>query len=332
MLSVNYLTIKLKRNSLNEESQSEYFEIKSDIDSGTESDEELNKSCQHLQNRMDMSSHDSESFRERFTRERTRSSSGKENAPIIPVRGRQTRRERKSECEMLDCESSEKTRVRDRSESPLDMGADFALPSDSDLNWGDQHSSEEELEVINSQPVNEFRPVRLETRSAGPMRSRDQQGEKRKWSQFLQVTRFRDVPDRLSRFRSGSALGVLISDGVNNGISSDDDDMIPCTRLTPVPVQFRTSPPEDAHRPFRSQSPPNKLFHAEAVQNGTSDHGVGLTPKDVVSIGGAQKKQRKGLRPQFLQRPYLDFEKMQELKAHSMTAWQHDGELSLFCW
>ncbi|XP_065564624.1 uncharacterized protein LOC136029979 isoform X4 [Artemia franciscana] len=281
---------------------------------------------------MDMSSHDSESFRERFTRERTRSSSGKENAPIIPVRGRQTRRERKSECEMLDCESSEKTRVRDRSESPLDMGADFALPSDSDLNWGDQHSSEEELEVINSQPVNEFRPVRLETRSAGPMRSRDQQGEKRKWSQFLQVTRFRDVPDRLSRFRSGSALGVLISDGVNNGISSDDDDMIPCTRLTPVPVQFRTSPPEDAHRPFRSQSPPNKLFHAEAVQNGTSDHGVGLTPKDVVSIGGAQKKQRKGLRPQFLQRPYLDFEKMQELKAHSMTAWQHDGELSLFCW
>ncbi|KAG8323358.1 hypothetical protein J6590_006368 [Homalodisca vitripennis] len=54
---------------------------------------------------------------------------------------------------------------------------DSALPSDSDLNY-DHHSSEEELEVINSTPHHSQEIVRSRSASTVP--------EKRKWSQRTQ--------------------------------------------------------------------------------------------------------------------------------------------------
>lgn len=70
-------------------------------------------------------------------RERTRSESGKENS-TRPVT-RQRRSERRCDDDTAP-------------DSPIDV-TDSALPSDSDQNhWGDQHSSEEELECINGGP------------------------------------------------------------------------------------------------------------------------------------------------------------------------------------
>lgn len=59
---------------------------------------------------------------------------------------------------------------------------DSALPSDSDLNY-DHHSSEEELEVINSSQHHTSDVVRSRSASTVP--------EKRKWSQvsFIKLTK-----------------------------------------------------------------------------------------------------------------------------------------------
>lgn len=156
-------------------------------------------------------------------------------------------------------------------EEEEDSALDSALPSDSDLT-ADQHSSEEELEVINGN---------------SPCR------EKRKW---CQVTR---------------------SSGVSRGDSScSSDDELHVLSATPTPLQFRSSPPADAHRPG-SQSPPAKLFHPSS--QGTQ----GSSPR---------KRHRHAPRAHHIQRPCLDFEKMQQLKTRAVTTWRHGGELSLYCW
>lgn len=66
----------------------------------------------------------------------------------------------------------------------------------------------------------------------------------------------------------------------------------------------------------RSVSPPAKVFHC-----------------------AVSPRRRQPSRQQRLQRPHrpcLDFDKMQQLKARSVTTWrhsnEHSGELSVFCW
>lgn len=44
------------------------------------------------------------------------------------------------------------------------------------------------------------------------------------------------------------------------------------------------------------------------------------------------KRHRSTPKPQNIQRPCLDFEKMQQIKTKVVTSWRQGTELSLFCW
>ncbi|XP_073977757.1 regulator of eph expression isoform X2 [Rhodnius prolixus] len=199
---------------------------------------------------------------------------------------------------------------------------DSALPSDCDQGY-DQHSSEEELEVINC------KQTKLSTGQ-----------EKRKWSQVTAegsttgslgnsvISTRRHLAGQRPRTECGIAEGIGIAGGgggVGDGSSapsSDDEIVVDIARHTtghtgdrsgsgdnsgPTPVQFRTSPPRGTHRP-----------HSAAH----------LVPHEA----SPRKRHRNAAPP----RPCLDFEKMQQLKARAMTAWRHrgdtTGELSVYCW
>lgn len=187
---------------------------------------------------------------------------------------------------------------------------DSALASDSDAN-NDHHSSEEELEVINSSPKE---PV--ERRNAGRcgtvpanLRSASVNAlpEKRKWSE-INLTNLGSV-GKLNR------LCLTPGTRIDQSSGSSDDEVQGFLAAVGAPVEFRTSPPIDVVKPGKSLSPPPKLFHYE------------VSPR---------KRHRHLHRPHHLQRPCLDFEKMQQLKARAVTAWRHNGdhggELSVFCW
>ncbi|XP_067009560.1 uncharacterized protein Reph isoform X2 [Anabrus simplex] len=201
---------------------------------------------------------------------------------------------------------------------------DSALPSDSDHNY-DHHSSEEELEVINS-PSNCAAAASAAAAAASAAVPKMTAAcssvtavlpEKRKWSAVEAVVQV------------GSAA-VLIADGHHSsGASSSDEEVQGLLAAMNTPVQFRSSPPLDAHKPGRSLSPPPKLFHygGAGIAGG---HPAEASPR---------KRHRHTPRPHHIQRPCLDFEKMQQLKARAVTAWRHSGdhgghggELSVFCW
>ena len=100
---------------------------------------------------------------------------------------------------------------------------------------------------------------------------------------------------------------------------------------SPLPLEFRTSPPEGAHRPTRSLSPPPKLFAADAEHlvgagagGGATASGGGVTASGggalaALSVangnvaGSPRKRHRHTHRPHNIQRPCLDFEKMQQV-------------------
>ncbi|XP_046663723.1 uncharacterized protein LOC124356643 isoform X2 [Homalodisca vitripennis] len=176
---------------------------------------------------------------------------------------------------------------------------DSALPSDSDLNY-DHHSSEEELEVINSTPHHSQEIVRSRSASTVP--------EKRKWSQVTPEVVCVTATARRTVAASVSLPRCELS-------SSSDEEVQGLLATMSAPVQFCTSPPRHAHRPgHRSLSPPPKLFHY------------------VPSPAASPRKRHRNT----IQRPCLDFEKMQQMKARAVTAWRHNGEhggeLSVFCW
>ncbi|XP_054262233.1 uncharacterized protein LOC128986113 isoform X2 [Macrosteles quadrilineatus] len=176
---------------------------------------------------------------------------------------------------------------------------DSALPSDSGEGEGDHHSSEEELEVINSSHGHDHAAdAALRSRSASTV------PEKRKWSQV--TPEVSSEPSRRTVVSSLSLPRCELS-------SSSDEEVQGLLATMSPPVQFRTSPPRHAHRPgHRSLSPPPKLFHY---------------------VPSPRKRHR---HTAAIQRPCLDFEKMQQLKARAVTAWRHSGEhggeLSVFCW
>lgn len=86
-----------------------------------------------------------------------------------------------------------------------------------------------------------------------------------------------------------SSAGMRRSD-LSSG-SSDEE----VQGLLATPVQFRTSPPRGAHRPGRSFSPPPKLFHYATGQD------------------SSPRKRHRHATPHAIQRPCLDFEKMQQV-------------------
>ncbi|XP_063242712.1 uncharacterized protein LOC134542423 isoform X2 [Bacillus rossius redtenbacheri] len=202
---------------------------------------------------------------------------------------------------------------------------DSALPSD------DHHSSEEELEVINSS-----QPVAVACRASSVTVP-----EKRKWSQITADHRHaatiaasvscgnlapsggaaasaaaRPAPATPCPAAAAAAAAASAPSHDHSCGSSDEE----VQGLLSAPVQFRTSPPLDARKPGRSLSPPPKLFHLCSAAAAAAD----VSPR---------KRHRHTPRP----RPCLDFEKMQQLKARSVTAWRHGGdhgggERSVFCW
>jgi hypothetical protein len=139
----------------------------------------------------------------------------------------------------------------------------------------------------------------------------------------------------------------------------------------PTPLQFSTSPPVDVHKPRRSLSPqagwpprsvspPPKLVASpeRPPPMGNLSSSLGDLPclmstgEDSSSYSSRRRagpascyssstttskksisprKRSRTSRVHHIQRPCLDFEKMQQLRAHSVS-WRHGGELSLFCW
>ncbi|XP_048507067.1 uncharacterized protein LOC105684858 [Athalia rosae] len=214
------------------------------------------------------------------------------------------------------------------------------------LNYNDQHSSEEELEVINS-------PRTISSQSCRPATA----PEKRKWSQVscgsnharspsqtqLQLIHHSQTTSAIVGGATSSAPASRAGREPAGSGSSDEEVQGLLGDSMSQPVQFRTSPPVDAHKPGRSLSPPPKLFHASVRDprpprprsrprpHPLIDH-LDADP-DALSACSPRKRHRP---PHRLPRPCLDFEKMQQLKARAVTAWRHSGEhgseLSVFCW
>ncbi|XP_063991014.1 bromodomain-containing protein 4A isoform X2 [Diachasmimorpha longicaudata] len=236
------------------------------------------------------------------------------------------------------------------------------------LNYNDQHSSEEELEVINS-------PKAIASQGCRPATA----PEKRKWSQVSSnssaqghCSQTQQQSSQSEKSQSQQTLGLDVPTIVSTssapvsragmepaGSGSSDEEvqgLLGSSRsngsIMSQPVQFRTSPPIDAHKPGRSLSPPPKLFHAS-----TRDPRPPPRPRsrprhhphlyhhyyhhhyqietDVDSLSACSPRKRH--RPPHRQpRPCLDFEKMQQLKARAVTTWRHGGdhgnEVSVFCW
>ncbi|XP_050726595.1 SH3 and multiple ankyrin repeat domains protein 1-like isoform X2 [Eriocheir sinensis] len=128
--------------------------------------------------------------------------------------------------------------------------------------------------------------------------------EKRKWSQVA----------RVSLTDSGSS----------------DEEVCGLTTGPRPPVQFRTSPPLEAHKPLRSVSPPTKVLSlANSGREGMSSVGGGETSGSPGVAAGndggttrtesgpraasPRKRHRQTPRPHQMHRPCLDFEKMQQL-------------------
>lgn len=213
---------------------------------------------------------------------------------------------------------------------------DSALPSDCDLTY-DHHSSEEELEVINSGITSCDTPKGVASSPFGN-RCRSVSSalpEKRKWSDAMDS----ESPGELvslchrSRVRISSRRQTCSSDenmysednstasarklvsGCSSGASSDDE-TTPSGAFAPIapstPVNFSRSPPLNAHKPptIRSLSPPLKMLNCDssAVDQQRS--------QNVMSPRYKRHRHTPTQRSQHahnIQRPCLDFEKMQQV-------------------
>ncbi|XP_055681723.1 uncharacterized protein LOC129789107 isoform X3 [Lutzomyia longipalpis] len=188
----------------------------------------------------------------------------------------------------------------------------------------DQHSSEEELEVINGPAEAASSPTIFDDDS--PKRSSSTLIEKRKRSLA----------------------------------HSSDEEVRNLLEHVQAPVNFRTSPPLEALKPQRG---PLHSLHVQQQRATTplvlTESGRGIesiriscdspiVPMDVVrsisppaklfhcAVSPRRRPSQRPPRQQRLHRPCLDFDKMQQLKARSVTAWRHDsehsGEFPVFCW
>lgn len=111
--------------------------------------------------------------------------------------------------------------------------------------------------------------------------------------------------------------------------SSDDEvQSLVGAQDSPLPLEFRTSPPEGAHRPTRSLSPPPKFFLADcrqdlaapsaaAAMSTPAQHAeppAALSVANGNNIASPRKRHRHAHRSHHqIQRPCLDFEKMQQV-------------------
>eukprot|EP00093_Oithona_nana_P005988 05988.XXX_183217_174169_1 [CDS] Oithona nana genome sequencing. len=137
-------------------------------------------------------------------------------------------------------------------------------------------------------------------------------------------------------------LASLNSNSCKNNLipnsSSSSPPPIPTT-----PVEFSTTPPNHVHKPRRSTSPPPLVIRRSqtptphevvlpSFKEFTRSQSQHLDDRRSERRAIGSKKRYKQSRIHHLQRPCLDFEKMQLLKTRAITSWRHGGELSLFCW
>lgn len=198
------------------------------------------------------------------------------------------------------------------------------------------HSSEEELEEINTKKSQYV-----------------ERDCKRKWTDLSQSdtscdsdTEFEEPELGLElcasrEERRTSTSGGSSSSQTPDNISGDEDH----NHNQPAPVQFSTQPPLDVHKPRRSLSPPPKLFGFSQLSVVRQDSASGRLGNYSSSLGDlsriesrvsckktiSPRKKSRTSRVHHIQRPCLDFEKMQQLRARAVS-WRHGGELSLFCW
>ncbi|KAK9870169.1 hypothetical protein WA026_006259 [Henosepilachna vigintioctopunctata] len=180
--------------------------------------------------------------------------------------------------------------------SPADTGCSMDSPAP---DQHDPHSSEEELEVINRNKEEiAGRPARA-TSVCLP--------EKRKWSQisggnFARNANLENVENMSPKSNTSprSSCSPYQKEEAAHHSGSSDDEVHNLLASMSTPVQFRTSPPLEAVKPgrrtplnkMRSSSPPAKLLHYD------------LSPR----------KRTRHSRHSQVQRPYLDFEKMQQVR------------------
>ncbi|XP_044731927.1 autism susceptibility gene 2 protein isoform X2 [Chrysoperla carnea] len=259
--------------------------------------------------------------------------------------------------------------------SPADTGCSGGSPPPSMDTFHDPHSSEEELEVINS--PKQSRPPR-------PVRAASVcLPEKRKWSQInsdytnttpfmLHHTSFgsssgtstgafntaeneenmshygnispREISSPMSPYGKlhGSTPDETPIPGTEHSGSSDDEVHHLLHASMSTPVQFRTSPPLEALKPAGQLHVLSSLSSSSISNSGITTNigavkGRSLSPPPkLLHCELSPRKRSRHARHSHVQRPCLDFEKMQQLKARGVTAWRHNGdhggELSVFCW
>lgn len=124
-----------------------------------------------------------------------------------------------------------------------------------------------------------------------------------------------------SEERSSSNSSSNIGADFNSASSDDEVQSLVGAEHSPLPLQFRTSPPQGAHRPMRSLSPPPKLFLAEEFVPANAittclqlqQHGA-LSVANGNAASSPRKRHRHAQRAHKIQRPCLDFEKMQQVR------------------
>lgn len=215
--------------------------------------------------------------------------------------------------------------------SPSSPFLDSALPSDSDHN-NDHHSSEEELEVINNpSKCAAFGSSLKELLTCRSGSVNAVVPEKRKWSQVTSssacslsnTSHLSTNSSDLLTISSGSCSSLHGGNGSNvaalagaggrasvavvtttpaadHSSGSSDEEIQGLLAAMATPVKFRTTPPLDVHKPGLSLSPPPKLFHFGTQSSAAA--ALEVSPR---------KRHRHTPRAHHIQRPCLDFEKMQ---------------------
>jgi len=202
-----------------------------------------------------------------------------------------------------------------------------------DIGGGEGHSSEEELEEIN-------------TRKESTVFKRKWTGEHSESSNSESEEELEQIVGQGAGESPGSATSTSSKDTEEEGDTEEGP------RSNTSPLQFITSPPGGVHKPRRCLSPvgvpvlrsagptPVPVFRSQqetAPNLSTSlgdlssidmEGGSYLGPGHHRKSISARKRSRTS-RVQKIQRPCLDFEKMQQLWA---VSWRTGGELSLFCW
>lgn len=232
------------------------------------------------------------------------------------------------------------------------------------LDDNDNHSSEEELEDIIGSGGKKV-VYGVSSIKTGSSSSSSTNTEKRKWSEVNSSSG--DEAGRTSQcvFRAGSGSsgdeevsGLMLSGGTGSSYTPVQFCTSPPLDVY-KPRKSQSPPPKLFHMAAQSGPPrQHSLDGARGGREGQRPSGAFLPrrllrPVEYSSLPARQesgegqedgepgeesghrspnKRHRSTPKPQNIQRPCLDFEKMQQIKTKVVTSWRQGTELSLFCW